>query len=100
MVEELFEAFEDLFEGRKKKKKKEEREAKRVAEYRVPTPLPLKPRVFCISCGTRNEGESRFCGECGELLPSAGQEMRCLRCEAALPLTAKFCGQCGAKAAV
>lgn len=100
MVEELFEAFEDLFEGRKKKKKKEEKEAKRAAQYSAPTPLPTKPRVFCIACGSRNEGDARFCGECGELLPSAGQEMRCLRCEAVLPLTAKFCGQCGAKAAV
>ncbi len=100
MVEELFEAFEDLFEGRKKKKKKEEERAAKAARSSTPPAAPQVARVFCLSCGTRNEGDSRFCGECGELLPSAGQEMRCIKCEAVLPLTAKFCGKCGAKAAV
>ena len=95
MVEELFEVFEELFERRKKKKKKQEREQ----SYRSEAPARPKPAVFCLQCGTRNEGDHRFCLECGELLPSIGEEMRCLKCNGVVPITAKICGRCGARVA-
>jgi ribosomal protein L40E len=53
-----------------------------------------------VDCGARNEGSARYCMECGGLLPSPGEELRCLGCNAQLPLKAKFCPRCGAKAAV
>ena len=104
MVEELFEVFEDLFEFRKKKKKKpahyDERSYKHERGHHASppvTPAPKAAPVFCLDCGARNEGNSRFCLECGGVLPAAGEEMRCLKCESVVPLTAKFCGRCGAR---
>jgi hypothetical protein len=96
MVDELFDVFEDLFERRKKKRDKAARGAKPPAEARS----PAAPPVFCIGCGARNEGAARFCIECGELLPSPGEEMRCLGCNSIVPLRAKFCPRCGSKVAV
>ncbi|MCC7363909.1 MAG: zinc ribbon domain-containing protein [Dehalococcoidia bacterium] len=94
MVDELFEVFEDLFERRGKKKKNKDR-----AEAPVEAKAPPAPPVFCMDCGARNEGSQRFCQECGKLLPSAGEEMRCPRCSTVVPLTAKFCGRCGSPVA-
>ncbi len=93
MVDELFEVFEDLFERRGKKKNKEKKGEQKAAAPAAPS-LPL----FCMACGARNEGGARYCLECGELLPSPGEEFRCARCEVALPLKAKFCPRCGARA--
>lgn len=96
MVDELFEVFEELFERRSKKKRKGEGGG---SEPRKAT-APAAPPVFCVECGVRNEGNARFCMECGALLPSPGEELRCLSCNTQLPLKAKFCPRCGAKAAV
>lgn len=96
MVDDLFEALEDLFERRKKKGKDKGRDREDSGEPRATAPAPA---VFCLDCGARNDGASKFCQQCGELLPSAGDEMRCLKCNAEVPLTAKFCGRCGARVA-
>lgn len=96
MVDELFEVFEDLFERRKKKRDRAGKGEKLPAEVRA----PAAPPVFCIGCGARNEGGARFCIECGELLPSPGEEMRCLGCNSVVPLKARFCPRCGSKVAV
>ncbi len=95
MVDELFDVLEDLFERRKKKDKVGKGE-KRTGE----APTPAAPPVFCTGCGARNEGNARFCLECGELLPSPGEEMRCLGCNSVVPLKARFCPRCGSKVAV
>lgn len=102
MVDELFDVFEDLFDRRKKKKRDQDRDDRRGGDRSeaAATPnAPPQPAVFCLDCGSRNEGGARFCQECGGLLPSAGEEMRCLKCNAEVPLTAKFCGRCGARVA-
>ncbi|GMV84791.1 MAG: hypothetical protein AMXMBFR80_06490 [Dehalococcoidia bacterium] len=96
MVDELFEVFEELFERRQKKKDKAGKGEKRATEAKA----AATPPVFCIGCGARNEGGARFCMECGELLPSPGEEMRCLGCNSVVPLKAKFCPRCGSKVAV
>lgn len=96
MVDELFEVFEDLFERRGKKRGKSAKGEKGPADVRAPATAP----VFCIGCGARNEGGARFCMECGELLPSPGEEMRCLGCNSVVPLKARFCPRCGSKVAV
>lgn len=82
MVDELFEVLEELFERRSKKKRKGENGGS--DSRKAPSPAP--PPVFCV--------------ECGALLPSPGEELRCLACSTQLPLKAKFCPRCGAKAAV
>jgi len=96
MVDELFEVFEDLFERRKKKKKGDNNDR---GEPPPAAKAPPAPPVFCLQCGTKNEASGRYCQECGELLPAAGEEMRCLKCNMVVPLTAKFCGKCGSKVA-
>lgn len=96
MVDELFDVFEDLFERRQKKKNRAVKGENRAVEAKA----PAAPPVFCIGCGARNEGGARFCLECGELLPSPGEEMRCLGCNSVVPLKAKFCPRCGSKVAV
>lgn len=98
MVDELFEVFEELFERRNKKKKKEGEKERKGGGAR--DGVPAAPPVFCVDCGVRNEGGARYCMECGSLLPSPGEELRCLSCNTQLPLKAKFCPRCGAKAAV
>lgn len=92
MVDELFEVFEDLFDRRKKKK---DRDRSGRGDAPAEAKTPPAPAVFCMECGARNEGNQRFCQECGKLLPSVGEEMRCPRCSTVVPLTAKFCGKCG-----
>jgi membrane protease subunit (stomatin/prohibitin family) len=96
MVDEIFDVLEDLFERRKKKDKGKKGEKQAAPELKV----PAAPPVFCIGCGARNEGAARFCLECGELLPSPGEEMKCLGCNSVVPLKAKFCPRCGSKVAV
>lgn len=96
MVDEIFDVLEDLFERRKKKDKGKKGGKHSAAELKV----PAAPPVFCIGCGARNEGAARFCLECGELLPSPGEEMKCLGCNSVVPLKAKFCPRCGSKVAV
>ena len=44
----------------------------------------------CSSCGTENEPNRKFCGECGTPLAHL-----CATCGAANAPTAKFCGECG-----
>lgn len=97
MVDELFEVFEELFERRKKKRKKGEKEGRHGGERPL---APAPPPVFCVDCGARNEGTARYCLECGALLPSPGEELRCPSCRTELPLKAKFCPRCGTKVAV
>jgi class 3 adenylate cyclase len=46
--------------------------------------------VACPSCGTGNEADRKFCGECGSPLARA-----CAACGASNPPTVKFCGECG-----
>lgn len=103
MGDDLFEVFEDLFERRRRRKgrdgeygNREGYDGRPESEARA---KPAAPPVFCMDCGARNEGGQRFCQECGSLLPSPGEEMRCLKCNSVVPLTAKFCGKCGAKVA-
>ena len=93
MVDDLFDAFEDLFDRRKKKGRRDDADDRdrRSESQRAPE----APPVFCTDCGARNEGNGRFCVDCGSVLPSPGQEMRCIRCEQVVPLTAKFCPKCG-----
>jgi class 3 adenylate cyclase/tetratricopeptide (TPR) repeat protein len=47
--------------------------------------------VVCSSCGTPNEGDRKFCGECGSPLAQT-----CPSCGTPNPPTVKFCGECGA----
>lgn len=93
MSDEIFEVFEELFEWRKKKKRRSNGDSETPTSSTPPAPVVVP--IFCIKCGARNEGNSKFCLSCGELLPSAGEEMRCPRCSTALPLAAKFCPRCG-----
>jgi class 3 adenylate cyclase/tetratricopeptide (TPR) repeat protein len=46
--------------------------------------------VLCPACGTGNDGDRKFCGECGSPLSRA-----CPSCGASNPATVKFCGECG-----
>ena len=46
--------------------------------------------VVCPACGTGNEAERKFCGECGSSLTRT-----CTSCGAANALGVKFCGECG-----
>src|SRR6266705_2929148 len=49
------------------------------------------PRViFCPNCGDQNPPSNRFCGRCGNLLPST-----CPSCGTANPVGNRFCGACG-----
>jgi predicted amidophosphoribosyltransferase len=99
MVDDLFEVFEDLFERRDRKRDRD-RDRDVEGKRRRDAAPPVSPPTFCVDCGARNEGNARFCLECGGLLPSPGEELRCPGCSTALPLKAKFCPRCGAKAAV
>jgi len=47
--------------------------------------------MTCPACGTENEAERKFCGECGSSLALA-----CPACQAPNPPGTKFCGECGA----
>lgn len=104
MVDEIFEAFEDLFEWRNRKKKGKGKKGKGEPDSAEPvtaSPAQSKaPPVFCIDCGSRNEGDARFCADCGGILPSPGAEMRCPGCNRVVPMTAKFCPGCGTRVAV
>lgn len=99
MVDEIFDVLEDLFERRNKKKNKDKK-GKGGDVAPAAARAPASPPVFCVGCGARNEGAARFCMECGELLPSPGEEMRCLGCNSVVPLKARFCPKCGSKVAV
>ena len=46
--------------------------------------------IACPACGTGNERERKFCGECGSPLAQA-----CPSCGASNHPTVKFCGDCG-----
>jgi predicted amidophosphoribosyltransferase len=46
--------------------------------------------TVCSSCGSENEPNRKFCGECGTSLAVA-----CAACGAANPPGTKFCGECG-----
>src|SRR5207247_8476721 len=46
--------------------------------------------MVCPSCGTENEADRRFCGECGSPLARA-----CPSCGAPNAPGVKFCGECG-----
>lgn len=105
MSDDIFEVFEELFEWRKKRKgdkKKSDRDrgGDRTGEVATSAGRAAVPPVFCIDCGARNEGDARFCMDCGKLLPSPGEELRCPRCSSVVPLTAKFCPRCGTGLAV
>lgn len=93
MVDELFEVFEDLFDRRKKKKNGKERDGQGARS----APDVALPPIFCLQCGVKNSASQRFCESCGEVLPAAGEEMRCPNCSSVVALTARFCGRCGAK---
>ncbi len=47
--------------------------------------------MVCPACGTQNEPNRKFCGECGSPLARG-----CPSCGAPNPPTVKFCGECGA----
>jgi len=46
--------------------------------------------VDCAACGEPNEGNRKFCGECG-----ASLQRSCPSCGTANPPGIKFCGECG-----
>ena len=46
--------------------------------------------MICSKCGTKNETDQKFCGECGTRLVTA-----CPACGAANPPGRRFCGECG-----
>jgi class 3 adenylate cyclase/tetratricopeptide (TPR) repeat protein len=46
--------------------------------------------VKCLSCGTANDADRKFCGECGTPLTRA-----CASCGTSNPPNVKFCGECG-----
>ena len=46
--------------------------------------------VLCPACGTENERDRKFCGECGSALARA-----CPSCGASNAPATKFCGECG-----
>ena len=46
--------------------------------------------VLCPACGTENERDRKFCGECGSPLARA-----CPSCGASNAPATKFCGECG-----
>jgi class 3 adenylate cyclase/tetratricopeptide (TPR) repeat protein len=46
--------------------------------------------VTCASCGSENEADRKFCGECGNALAQP-----CPSCGTANAPTVKFCGECG-----
>ncbi|HEY2636861.1 MAG TPA: adenylate/guanylate cyclase domain-containing protein, partial [Solirubrobacteraceae bacterium] len=48
--------------------------------------------MHCPNCGSPNEPDRKFCGECGERLARA-----CPACGTPNAPGAKFCGECGAR---
>jgi class 3 adenylate cyclase/tetratricopeptide (TPR) repeat protein len=46
--------------------------------------------ILCPACGTGNDSDRKFCGECGTPLARV-----CATCGASNPPTVKFCGECG-----
>lgn len=49
----------------------------------------------CPNCGYKNEGDVKFCQECGTPLAPAGPK-HCTSCGAELAPGIRFCGECGA----
>ncbi|MBN1977127.1 MAG: zinc ribbon domain-containing protein, partial [Anaerolineae bacterium] len=52
--------------------------------------------LYCPKCGTANRRGSRFCNECGELLPMH-TGLRCPMCGAMNPVQNAYCDQCNAR---
>ena len=50
----------------------------------------MAENVLCPSCGTSNEGDRKFCGECGSPLART-----CPSCGTLNAPAVKFCGECG-----
>ena len=50
--------------------------------------------MICSNCGSANEADQKFCGECGARLAAA-----CQACGASNPPGRRFCGGCGASLA-
>jgi len=46
--------------------------------------------MICSNCGTKNEADQKFCGECGTRLA-----LTCSACGASNPPGRRFCGECG-----
>jgi class 3 adenylate cyclase/tetratricopeptide (TPR) repeat protein len=46
--------------------------------------------MICSNCGTKNEADQKFCGECGTRLA-----LTCSACGASNPPGHRFCGECG-----
>jgi membrane protease subunit (stomatin/prohibitin family) len=58
--------------------------------------------VVCPKCGFQNPQTSKFCNNCGTLIPQPGQAqpvatVDCPKCGNANPVGTKFCPNCGAK---
>ena len=49
----------------------------------------------CVNCGTENQGDRKFCKECGTVL-----QVTCAACGTANDPGDKFCGNCGSALAV
>jgi hypothetical protein len=52
--------------------------------------------IDCPNCGAPNKEESKFCGNCGQLLVAAS-EMMCPMCGTGNPPESATCRQCGAR---
>jgi formylglycine-generating enzyme required for sulfatase activity/serine/threonine protein kinase len=46
----------------------------------------------CLSCGTKNEANRKFCRKCAVSL-----EVKCVSCSKGMPVWDEICGSCGAK---
>lgn len=58
------------------------------------TTIPDEEAKICPNCGSKNEKDSLFCGECGHKLPD---EHSCPQCGAHIEEGDKFCRSCGCK---
>jgi rRNA maturation endonuclease Nob1 len=54
----------------------------------------IKQVIICLRCGSKNPGENKFCGQCGQALYPP-PPIQCQKCSAVMPSNMKFCGRCG-----
>jgi rRNA maturation endonuclease Nob1 len=69
-----------------------------MAQYMFQTMKPpekmIKQVIICLRCHSKNPGENKFCGQCGQALYPPPR-IQCQKCGAVMPSNMKFCGRCG-----
>jgi len=55
----------------------------------------VKTVIVCLSCGSKNAEDFKFCGQCGRALYPLPR-VQCPKCGATIP-GMKFCENCGTK---